>query len=97
MIRQYSSHTEIKRFVFLTEQEYILYFGQHYEESVHQANKKGDLVVRARNGNGIVSSLPIDRANYLIEKYHKILKRNPALATPPQPQSGGEKSVATSL
>ncbi|WKN43636.1 hypothetical protein [Tunicatimonas pelagia] len=96
MIRQYSSHTEIKRFVFLTEQEYILYFGQHYEDSVQRANTEGELVIRARNGNGIVSSLPIDRANYLIEKYHKLLKRNPSLALSSQPQDVEEKPAVAS-
>jgi len=96
MIRQYTSHTEIKRFVFLTEQEYIMYFGQHYEDSVQQANSQGKLVIRARNGNGIVSSLPIERANYLIEKYHKLLKRNPSLATVPPSQNAEEKPVAAS-
>ncbi|MEM6842181.1 MAG: hypothetical protein AAF944_22685 [Bacteroidota bacterium] len=88
MIKHYSSHTEIKRFVFLTEQEYILYFGKNYESSVQQANDTDQLVIRARNGNGIISSIPIERANYLVEKYHRLLKKNPSLATPPQSTEG---------
>ncbi|MEO0334476.1 MAG: hypothetical protein AAF223_22850 [Bacteroidota bacterium] len=88
MIKRYSSHTEIKRFVFLTEQEYILYFGQNYENSVQQANATDQPVIRARNGNGIISSIPTERANYLLEKYHKLLKKNPSLATPPQSTEG---------
>jgi len=83
MIKRYTSHTEINKFVFLTEQEYILYFGQNYEESVAKANKDSQAVVRARNGNGIISAIPTERANYLIEKYHKLLKKNPSLADDP--------------
>ncbi|MGD1892627.1 MAG: hypothetical protein ACFB15_18805 [Cyclobacteriaceae bacterium] len=80
MIKRYTSHTQINKFVFLTEQEYILYFGQNYEESVTKANENALPLVRARNGNGIISAIPTERANYLIEKYHKLLKRNPSLA-----------------
>ncbi len=71
-----------------------MYFGQHYEDSVQQANTQGKQVVRARNGNGIVSSLPIERANYLIEKYHKLLKRNPSLIVSSKSQDVEEKPVA---
>jgi hypothetical protein len=79
MIKRYTSHTQINKFIFLTEQEYILYFGQNYEESVDIANKNALPVVRARNGNGIISAIPTERANYLIEKYHKLLKKHPSL------------------
>ena len=88
MIKRYSSHTEIKRFVFLTEQEYILYFGQHYEKSVLKANATDQPVVKVRNGNGIISSIPTERANFLLEKYHKLLKKDPTLAYPPQKEDG---------
>lgn len=84
MIKRYTSHTEIKKFIFLTEQEYILYFGQNYENSVIEANKADRPVVRVRNGNGIMSSIPTERANYLLEKYYKMVKKNPSLLAPPK-------------
>lgn len=84
MTKRYTSHTEIKKFIFLTEQEYILYFGQNYENSVLEANKTEKPIVRVRNGNGIMSSIPTERANYLLEKYYKVVKKNPSLLAPSQ-------------
>lgn len=93
MIKHYTSHTQINKFVFLTEQEYILYFGQNYEESVNKANEDAQPLVRARNGNGIISAIPTERANYLIEKYHKLLKKNPSLV--PDSNISSDSGVTT--
>ena len=80
MMKHYTSHTDIKKFVFLTEQEFIMYFGQHYEASVKKANETNQAVIQIRNANGITSSIPIERANFLLEKYHRVLKKKATLA-----------------
>ncbi|MEQ9438594.1 MAG: hypothetical protein RIG62_06080 [Cyclobacteriaceae bacterium] len=80
MIKQYTSTTEIKKFVHLTEQEFIMHFGQHYEASVHKANESNQAVIQIKNENGITSSIPLERANYMLEKYHRALKKKASLA-----------------
>lgn len=65
-------HTEIKRFIFFTEESFIIYFGRNYESTVLHANRHCIPVIRIINANGTRSALPLERANSLLEKYYKL-------------------------
>ena len=67
--------TEIKKFIFFTEEPFIIYFGKNYESVVLQANRNCIPVIRIVNASGTHSAIPLERANSLLEKYYKILDR----------------------
>lgn len=62
----------VKRLVFMTENEYLLHLGQHYEEKILQAQKNLEPVIRIISVNGTTSSIPLERASHLLKKYYKI-------------------------
>lgn len=64
--------TEIKRFIFFTEEPFITYFGQNYESTVLHANRHCIPVIRIINANGTHSAIPLERANGLLEKYYRL-------------------------
>lgn len=72
-MKRYS--TEIKKFVFFTEEPFIVYFGKNYESVVLQANRNCIPVIRIVNASGTHSAVPLERANSLLEKYYKIMDR----------------------
>lgn len=80
MMKRYTDDTEVQKFVFLTEQEFIMHFGQHYESSVLKANETKQSVIKIKNANGISTSIPLERANFMLEKYHRALKKKAALS-----------------
>jgi hypothetical protein len=59
----------------MTEIEFIKHFGENYEEAVKEHISNDKPVLRIHNVNGCISSLPIDRAKYLLEKYHKMTRK----------------------
>lgn len=67
--------TEIKKFIFFTEEPFIVYFGKNYESVVLQANRNCIPVIRIINASGTHSAVPLERANSLLEKYYKIMDR----------------------
>lgn len=71
MIKQ-NQNIEPRKFIFMTEIEFIKHFGDNYEEAVNEHISNDKPVIRINNVNGCISSLPIDRAKYLLEKYYKM-------------------------
>lgn len=65
-------HTDIKRFIFFTEEPFIIYFGKNYESTVLHANRSCIPVIRIINANGTRSAIPLERANGLLEKYYRL-------------------------
>jgi hypothetical protein len=59
----------------MTEIEFIKHFGDNYEEAVNEHISNDKPVIRINNINGCTSSLPIDRAKYLLEKYYKMTNK----------------------
>ncbi len=72
-----------------------MYFGQHYESSVLKANETKQDVIQIKNENGITSSIPIERANHLLEKYHRTLKKKTLLAASSDPNAKTALVLAT--
>ncbi len=63
---------EIKPFIFFSEEPFITYFGQNYESTVLQANRRCIPVIGIINANGTRSAIPLERANSLLEKYYRL-------------------------
>lgn len=71
----YNSSAKINgRFVFMTEKQYLIHVGNHYEEKILEAKKNLEPVIRIRNINGTVCALPLDRAVALLDKYYHLTK-----------------------
>ncbi|MGB3849462.1 MAG: hypothetical protein WA958_05800 [Tunicatimonas sp.] len=66
------NHTDIKRFIFFTEEPFLIYFGRNYESTVLSANRNCIPVIRIVNANGTHSAIPLERANGLLEKYYRL-------------------------
>jgi hypothetical protein len=74
------NNQEIKRYIFFSEEPYIIHIGEHYEELILQAEKDMKAVITVRNVNECNSSIPLERALSLLEKYYKLTKRTPKAA-----------------
>ena len=70
-MKRYS--TEIKKFIFFTEEPFIEYFGKNYEATVLHANRQCIPVISIVNASGTRSAVPLERANSLLEKYYKLI------------------------
>ncbi len=66
------NHTNIKKFIFFTEESFLIYFGRNYESTVLSANRNCIPVIRIVNASGTRSAIPLERANGLLEKYYKL-------------------------
>ena len=66
------NHTNIKKFIFFTEEAFLIYFGRNYESTVLSANRNCIPVIRIVNASGTRSAIPLERANGLLEKYYKL-------------------------
>jgi hypothetical protein len=66
------NNTDIKRFIFFTEEPFLIYFGRNYESTVLSANRNCIPVIRIVNANGTHSAIPLERANGLLEKYYRL-------------------------
>ncbi len=82
-------------FVFMTEPEFIKHFGENFEESVIEHVKNDKPSIRIHNINGCISSIPIERAKYLLEKYYKMTGKSAAKAKKSQPRKQEEDSKAS--
>lgn len=71
----------------MTEKTYMMHLGDHYEEKILKAEKDMNPVIRIINVNGSTSAIPLDRALYLLEKYHKISKKAAPVAVDKEPES----------
>ena len=65
--------TEIKKFIFFTEEPFIEYFGKNYESTVMHANRHCIPVISIVNASGTRSAIPLERANGLLEKYYRLM------------------------
>lgn len=65
------------KFVFMTETEFVKHFGENYEEAVKEHIINDKAVMKIHNINGCLTSIPIERAKYLLEKYYKMTKKSP--------------------
>ncbi len=74
MIKQ-NFNIEPRKFVFMTESEFIKHFGDNYEEAVNEHIRNDIPVIKIHNINGCISSFPIERAKYLLEKYYKMTSK----------------------
>lgn len=71
------NNQEIKRYIFYSEEPYVIHIGEHYEDLILQAEKDMKAVITVKNINGCNSSIPLERALSLLEKYYKLTKRTP--------------------
>lgn len=71
------NNQEIKRFIFYSEEPYIVHIGEHYEDVILHAKEALKEVITVRNVNECTSSIPLERALNLLEKYYKLTKRTP--------------------
>lgn len=71
------NNQEIKRYIFYSEVPYIVHIGEHYEGLILQAKEEMKAVITVRNVNECTSSIPLERALNLLEKYYKLTKRAP--------------------
>lgn len=67
----------IKKYVFMTENTYLLHLGEHNEEKILLAEKEMNPVIRIINVNESTSAIPLERALFLLEKYYKLAKKTP--------------------
>ena len=74
-MRKPNLNIEPRKFVFMTENEFIKHFGDNYEDAVNEHIRHDKPVLRIHNINGCTSSIPIERAKYLMEKYYKMTQR----------------------
>lgn len=65
----------VSKLIFMTDKDYLLHLGKHYEDTIIKAKKKMEPVVRILNINGTYSSIPLERALQLLEKYHKLSQK----------------------
>ncbi len=63
---------EVKQLIFMTGNEYLLHLGEHYEDKILKAKKDIEPVIRIINVNGNPSSIPLERALYMLEKFYKL-------------------------
>ncbi len=63
---------DMSKLIFMTQNEYLLHLGDHYQDFILKAKENMEPVVRLVNINGTYSSIPLERALQLLEKYHKI-------------------------
>lgn len=75
-MRKQNLNIEPRKFVFMTENEFIKHFGDNYEDAVNEHLRHDKPVLRIHNINGCISSIPIERAKYLLEKYYKMTNRS---------------------
>lgn len=71
------NNQEIKRYIFYSEAPYIIHCGEHYEGLILQAKEEMKAVITIKNVNECTSSIPLERALNLLEKYYKLTKRAP--------------------
>ncbi|WPP50681.1 hypothetical protein [Catalinimonas niigatensis] len=71
------NNQEIKRYIFYSEVPYTIHIGEHYEGLILQAKEEMKAVITVRNVNECTSSIPLERALNLLEKYYKLTKRVP--------------------
>ena len=65
--------TDIKKFIFFTEEPFIEYFGKNYESTVLHANRHCIPVISIVNASGTRSAVPLERANSLLEKFYRLM------------------------
>ena len=75
-MRKENLNIEPRKFVFMTEIEFIKHFGENYEDAVNEYLIHDKPVLRIHNINGCTSSIPIERAKYLLEKYYKMTNKS---------------------
>ena len=63
---------DMSKLIFMTQNEYLLHLGDHYQDVILKAKENMEPVVRLVNINGTYSSIPLERALQLLEKYNKI-------------------------
>ncbi len=56
----------------MTDPAFIIYFGEQYEATVKELSRRDEPIIQINNLNGCTSSIPIDRAKHLLEKYYKM-------------------------
>ena len=76
-MRKQNLNIEPRKFVFMTESEFIKHFGDNYEDAVKEHIIHDKPILKIHNINGCISSIPIERAKYLLEKYHKMYNKLP--------------------
>lgn len=67
------------KLVMYSEEAYIMHLGREYEQKILNAQKMMDPVITVKNINGCNSSIPLERALNLLEKYYKLTKKSPSL------------------
>lgn len=65
------------KLVMYSEEAYIMHLGREYEQKILNAQKIMDPVITVKNINGCNSSIPLERALNLLEKYYKLIKKTP--------------------
>ena len=73
---------DIKKFIPLTDKSFIIHFGKNYEAKVLQANHNSIPVIGIINVSGRPSAIPLERANYLLEKYYAMVQKDVYHAPP---------------
>lgn len=76
-MRKTPYNQEIKRYIFYSEDAYVLHIGEHYEELILQAMNELIEVITVKNINECHSSIPLERAVSLLEKYYKLTNKLP--------------------
>ena len=95
MIKQNQS-IEPRKFVFMTETEFIKHFGDNYEDAVNEHISNDKPVLTIHNINGCISSLPIERAKYLLEKYYKMTNKPVGKSEGKDTNAGKQKEAPVS-
>ncbi|MEK6479446.1 hypothetical protein WJR50_18020 [Catalinimonas sp. 4WD22] len=67
---------ENTKLVMYSEEAYIMHLGKEYEEKILNAQKTMNPVITVKNINGCNSSIPLERALNLLEKYYKLTKQS---------------------
>jgi len=77
-MKEKNNSSDIRRIFFMTEKEYLMHLGENYEAAIQKALEDLEPVIRIINVNGNPSSIPLERALYLLEKYHKLIGKQKA-------------------
>lgn len=62
--------------IMYSEVAYIMHLGKEYEEKILNAQETMNPVITVKNINGCNTSIPLERALKLLEKYYKLINKS---------------------
>lgn len=74
-MRKQNLNVDPPKFVYMTEKEFIIHFGENYEDAVKDHIIHDKPVLQIFSVNGCASAIPLERAKFMLEKYYKMTNK----------------------